>query len=248
MLEQIELILFEDDVDDFIYDHAKDILVYEKPIEDLLEEADMSRLTSLNIEPYISKLREIFKHIKTIFNNADNDYILPNNFNDFIKDNKVNIDDYKDWYEIVYEIILDIIPKKETSTNIFGLDFDYMIARPPNLSSSAMTSSIINRDRINEKNNLKDEIQILSGLKDEQMKILRDYGKISGLWSGLLVLIYACIVGIVIPSLLLPYPLGVYDDLATRKLLLKLFFSQLIVLFIYLFISMYRLTRVDYKV
>ncbi|MFB5284535.1 hypothetical protein [Peribacillus sp. Hz7] len=76
-----------------------------------------------------------------------------------------------------------------------------------------------------------------------QMKILNDYGKPKWVWTGLFVLIYACIVGIIYPSTLLPYPKDIYDDVLTKWFLLGLFFSQLVALFVYLGFAMYKLTN-----
>ena len=101
----------------------------------------------------------------------------------------------------------------------------------------------IYRDRIKNRDQLRSEVEFLTIRKNEQQKILDDYKKTSGLWSGLAVLVYACIVGIAYPSLLLPYPEGIYDDKKTKWLLIALFFSALFVIFTYLAVSIYKLTQ-----
>lgn len=246
MLDRIELILLEDDVDDFIHENATDILIYEKSVEDILKEDDSSGLTAEELNPYITKLHEIFEHLTTLIKETDDDYTIPNNFNDFAKDYCIQIDEHKDWYDLVYRTLWNAIPAKPSSNSLWGFhNLDALAINPSLLNSVSPVTSQIYRDRIKERNGLEDEVQILNGMKEEQEKILSDYGNISGLWSGLAVLIYACIVGIAIPSMLLPYPLNTFDDVATKQLLLILFYSELIALFVYLGISMYKLTKED---
>lgn len=99
------------------------------------------------------------------------------------------------------------------------------------------------RQKKRDRDSLKDDLTVLEIHKDEQKKILMDYGQPKGLWMGLAVLVYACLVGVVYPSTLLPYPKNIYNDEDTKWLLLGLFFSQLLFLFIYLGYYMYILTK-----
>lgn len=245
MLHRIELILLEDDIDDFINDHAEDILIYGKSVQDVLEEDNSSGLTVEELGPYIIKLHEIFEHVTTLIEQTEENYSIPNNFDDFAKDNAIKVDEHKDWYDLVYRTLWDAIPAKPSSNPFWGVNLQPMLSTTSLMKSVSPVTAQIHQDRIKERNSLENEVQILAGMKEEQLKILSSYGNISGLWGGLAVLIYACISGIVIPSLLLPYPLETYDDVATRKLLLTLFFSQLIALFVYLGVSMYKLTKED---
>jgi len=240
MLDRVELILLEDKIDDFIHEHAEEILIDEKPIKEIIEE-DGADLTEDELGPYITKLREIYEHLTTLIEKIDENYTLPNSFDNFAKDNDIKIDDRKDWYELVYRIIWDVIPDDAYSSPLLG--FKPMLSTNSLMRSLSKVPMQIHRDRVKERNKLEDEVQIITGIKKEHEKILRSYGNVSGLWSGLAVLIYACVVGIVIPSTLLPYPLEIYNDVATKQFLLALFYSELVVLFIYLGVSMYKLTN-----
>ena len=242
MLDRVELILLEDKIDDFIHEHAEEILIDEKPIKEIIEE-DGADLTEDELSPYITKLREISKHLTTLIEKIDENYTLPNSFDNFAKDNDIKIDDRKDWYELVYRIIWDAIPDDASSNPLLGFNFKPMLSTNSLMRSLSKVPMQIHRDRVKERNKLEDEVQIITGIKKEHEKILRSYGNVSGLWSGLAVLIYACVVGIVIPSTLLPYPLEIYNDVATKQFLLALFYSELIALFIYLGVSMYKLTK-----
>jgi len=245
MLDRVELILLEEDVDDFIADHAEEILMRKKPIKEILEEDNSVDLTEDELKPYIEKLSAICENLVDMIARTGEDYTLPNNFDDFAKDNGIKVDERKDWYEIVYQIILNNLPK-QPSPSFFGrMNLFPSIEVPvfPKLGSSVTAQ--IHHDRIKERNNLENEVRILAGIKKEQGKILKDYSKVSGLWEGLAVLIYACVAGIAIPSTLLPYQLNTYDDTATKHLLLILFLSELVVLFVYLGLSIYKLTKKD---
>lgn len=247
MLDMVELELLEDDVDDFVYDHAEDILISEKPIQDILKEDNSTDLTQEELSPYIESLIAIYDKILDEINKTDIDYSLPRNFDDFVKDNNIKIDNNKKWHEIAYDIIYKEhqrnLRKQISSNPLLG---NYSIPFAPdliNLNMPTYTSSTWYLDQVKARNSLRNEILILQGMKKEQENSLNKYSRISGLWSGLAVLAYSSIVSIIIPITLLPYPVGKYDDLATRKLLLLLFISQLIMLFIYLTVSMYKLTR-----
>lgn len=159
---------------------------------------------------------------------------IPRDFKEFIKDTDFIVDKYKDWHETVYTLIFNASTRTNSMWNM-------PLVKPLMITPPIVYE--IRRERIKERNNYIDEIKILTGMKNEHEKLLDEYGSVSGLWSGLAVLAYSTIVGIVVPTLLLPYPLGKYDDVATRELLIVLFFTGLASLFIYLGISMYKLTR-----
>lgn len=244
-LKNIELILLENDVDDFIEKYAEDILVEGETIESILEENNSINLTEEDLKPYVEDLYEIYDDLMTMIENTDYSYDLPRAFDDFIKDNDIKIDNRKDWYEIVYTIIYDNLPSEPQTNPIFGMQHYFTmpkvpVYKPPNIANIKWYN-----EKVKERNSLRNEVSILAGMEKEQEKILDKYGNVSGLWSGLLVLAYSTITGIVIPILLLPYPLDKYDDIKTRKVLLLLFFSGLASLFIYLAISMYKLTKED---
>jgi hypothetical protein len=81
---------------------------------------------------------------------------------------------------------------------------------------------------------------------DVQKKNLEAYGKPDGLWTGLIVIIYACAVGVIWPVTLLPYPEETYNDVLTKWVVLGLFFSALAFLFLYLAWSTFRLSHSDH--
>lgn len=87
------------------------------------------------------------------------------------------------------------------------------------------------------------ELTILSAQKEEQKRILEDFGKPKYVTSGLIVLAYAAAVGIIYPSILLPYPKDTYDDHLTKWWILGLFFSHIVAIFGYLFMAMRGLSR-----
>lgn len=243
MLDRVELILFKDDVDDFIENHAEEILIERKSINTILEENPSIELTEEDLKPYTRKLFQIFEDLTSLIEKTDDEYVLPNTFDEFAKDSRIKVSEYYYWYEIVYWVIMNIEPKQPSLTSIATINLSASIPDPSMFKTANSNSVQMYQDQIKERNSLQGEVQIISGMKKEQEKILKDYGKVSGLWSGLAVLIYACIVGIVIPSILLPYPLETYDDINIKIFLLTLFFSELVALFLYLSISMYKLTK-----
>lgn len=86
------------------------------------------------------------------------------------------------------------------------------------------------------------ENEYLKKLENEQLIILNNT-RPSGVLSGMLVLFYACVVGIAYPISLLPYPLDTYNDIVTKWFLLCLFYSELLAIFVYLFLNLQILTR-----
>lgn len=84
---------------------------------------------------------------------------------------------------------------------------------------------------------------ILLTQKKEQKRILEDFGKPKYVTSGLIILAYAAIVGIIYPSTLLPYSTNTYDDTLTKWWILSLFFSHIGAIFVYLFMAMRGLSR-----
>lgn len=239
MLNTIEIDLLEDDIDSFINEYSKEIIIENKPFDELLEYDKSYNLTVEQLKPYIVELLSIRDEIINLMDDAES---LPEEFNDFIRINGFNINDRIEWYELVYQTLYDEIMKSSYSS--YG-PLGIKVPTPPNLIPARLNlvEQQIHRDKIKEFQRLQNEIEVLKVRKDEQEKILNDYAKPNGLWGGFFVLIYSCVVGIAYPSTLLPYPKDVYNDELTKCFLLVLFFSQLIVLFLYLGIAMYRLTK-----
>jgi hypothetical protein len=239
LLNTIEIDLLEDDIDSFINEYSKEIIIENKPFDELLEYDKSYNLTVEQLKPYIVELLSIRDEIINLMDDAES---LPEEFNDFIRINGFNINDRIEWYELVYQTLYDEIMKSSYSS--YG-PLGIKVPTPPNLIPARLNlvEQQIHRDKIKEFQRLQNEIEVLKVRKDEQEKILNDYAKPNGLWGGFFVLIYSCVVGIAYPSTLLPYPKDVYNDELTKCFLLVLFFSQLIVLFLYLGIAMYRLTK-----
>ena len=227
MLENIENIILEEEINDFIIENCEDLITENKTPQELLRENDSFELTEEDLTPHVEKLLSI-KEI--ILESIEKSGQFPDDFDDFVKNSGIKIDTNRTWYEAVYNTLLKI-----ASRNSWNL-----LLMPPIHSTSNV---IEHRDKRRERDRLKNEVQVLTARKIEQEKILNEYGKPTGLWSGLFVLIYSFIVGIAYPSLLLPYPEGTYNDEKTKWLLIILFFSALFAIFAYLVISMYKLTQ-----
>lgn len=242
MLESAKQIVEEEDIDDFVRYYAEDIIFNQKSIEDILEEDQNIDLERDILDSSIARIGAICVFLLNKINEIDDDYHLPTDFNEFIRDNGIKIEDNRSWHELIYDLIYRHISRKPS--NIFGLDvYGPLSVLPSNLTTIASSQEY--KAKVRKVNDLEDDIKVLNALRTAEEDILKGYGKVSGLWGGLAVLIYACIAGIIVPSFLLPYPLGCFDDSATRIALLALFISELVVLFAYLGFSMYRLTKYD---
>lgn len=239
LLRTVKQVVEEEDIDDFVRYYAEDILINKKTIEDILEEDEDINLEKDVLELTIVKIAEISKFILTKSMEIGDNYELPVKFNDFIRNNCIKIENDRSWNELIYDLIYKHTRKQ--SSNNWGVDILNSAYSLQNIKPIIQSQEY--RSKVNKINNLEDDIKVLSALRKVEEDMLKGYGEVSGLWSGLLVLIYACIVGIIAPSFLLPYPMGYYDDVATKNLLLSLFISELLVLFMYLGFSMYRLTR-----
>ena len=87
------------------------------------------------------------------------------------------------------------------------------------------------------------ELISLEEQENKHKQIIENNSKPEGVFSGLIVLFYACVVGIIYPSMLLPYPSEMYNDELTKRFLLFWFYSGLIVIFLYLFVQLKNLTK-----
>jgi len=233
MLDNIENLIFEDDINEFIQDHCEELIIEEKNLQEILCENDYYELNEEDLKPYVEELISIRDRLNETMERSED---IPVEFKDFINQNKFQIDGRKDWYELVYTILR----KERLGSRSWSLHMIDPKIISPHVS---VYNAQIYRDRIKNRDQLRSEVEFLTIRKNEQQKILDDYKKTSGLWSGLAVLVYACIVGIAYPSLLLPYPEGIYDDKKTKWLLIALFFSALFVIFTYLAVSIYKLTQ-----
>jgi hypothetical protein len=241
MFESAKQEVEEEDIDDFFRYYAEDVLFNQKSVENILEEDQSINLERDLIDSTVARMAEIFEFVLKKIEDTDDNYALPSEFNEFLRDNAIKIDEDRSWHEHIYNLILRHIPSKQSSF----LNMDILSSVSDISNFKPILSSQEYNVKVRKVKNLEDDIKVLNALRDAEEDMLKGYGKISGLWGGLAVLIYACIAGIIIPSFLLPYPIGNYDDSATRMTLLVLFISELIVLFAYLGFSMYRLTKHD---
>ena len=230
-----------EDIDDFVNEYAEDILLHQKSVEDILKEDHYIELEKNIIDSTVNKILEIYEFIINEIESTDDGYLLPNDFYEFTRDNYIKINEDNRWYVLIYDLILNQIPGQSSS-----FPFKDIINAASDMGSFKPILSVQEyKAKVSKVKVLEDDIKLLKALRSAEVDILEGYGKISGLWGGLAVLIYACIVGIIVPSFLLPYPLNYYDDSATRMTLLLLFISELIAIFSYLGFSMFRLTKHD---
>lgn len=246
---EVEKNLLEEDREDFVYEYHEDLIISTIPLEVVLEGQDgvFRGRSAKEFKPAVDELTRIDSALNKLLEDREIRYSddLPDEFDDFATLAPEDLEGRKSWYELLYRAYKYKLPKRPKSgARGLSLLHDIDFVTPPSLyniktQSEAQAYQQKKRDRDMYNN----EISHLKQQKFEQQKILEDFGKPHGMWSGLAVLIYASIVGIGYPITLLPYPKETYDDEATRLLILLLFLSQLLVLFVYLGINMYRLTK-----
>lgn len=239
LYESAKQVVQDEDIDDFVREYAEDILFNNKTVEDILEEDNSINLGRNVIYSTICRIEKIYEFIIDKINSTDDIYSLPSDFNDFTRDNGIKISEDRSWYELIYDLVLSHIPQQQSSFPYFNLinSVSGFNNFKPILSTQEYEANV------RKVKALEDDIMVLKALRSAEDDMINGYGKISGLWGGLAALIYACVVGIIIPIFLLPYPSNYYDDSATRIVLLILFISELVVIFIYLSFSMYKLTE-----
>ena len=230
-----------EDIDDFVNEYAEDILFHQKSVEEIMEEDHYIELEKSIIDSTVTRVLEIYEFIINEIESTDEGYLLPDDFYEFTRDNDIEIHEDKRWHVLIYDLILSQIPQQPSSFpfhNIINSVSDIGNFKP--ILSTQEYKAKVSKVKL-----LEDDIKVLKALRSAEVDMLEGYGKISGLWGGLAVLIYACIAGMIIPSFLLPYPLNYFDDSATRIALLILFVSELIAIFSYLGFSMFKLTKHD---
>ena len=241
LYESAKQVVQDEDIDDFVREYAEDIVFNKKTVENILEEDHTIKLERNVIDSALARVAEIFEFIVKKIQSTDDSYSLPSDFNEFTRDNEIKISEDRSWHELIYDLVLSHIPQQQSSfpySNLISSVSDFNNFKP-------ILSSQEYKANVSKVKALEDDIKVLKAIRSAEDDMLNGYGKISGLWGGLAVLIYACVVGIIIPSFLLPYPLNHYDDSATRMTLLILFVSELIAIFSYLGFTMFRLTKHD---
>ena len=251
LLAEVEQNLLEEDKVDFIESHYEELIFDKVSLEEILKQEDGSYKdrTVKDLEPVVEELKQIDADLKELFSQHNVRYSsdLPKEYSEFIKVGFKDMKGRREWYEMLYDEYYYRLPEKPKTgpygfpsipTSNYSLPPNSLV-NPARLQVSLQSYEQKRRDR----DTYKKELAFLIRQEEEQKKILEDYGKPHGMWGGLIVLVFASIVGIVYPVILLPYPLETYNDEATKFLILGLFFSQLIALFVYLAFNMYRLTK-----
>ena len=249
LLSEIEENLLEEDREDFIDEYYVELIFDKVPLEEVIEieEGSYRGRSTNDLKPVVDELMRINKDLETMFEDRGIKYSteLPKKLGDFANIRSEDLAGRRSWYELLYDEYQYKLPKRpKTGPPGFPIltDFDFTPPRLPN-AISTHTNAHAYQQKKRDRDTYSNELSYLRQQESEQKKILEDYGKPHGMWGGLIVLIYASIVGIGYPITLLPYPLQTYNDEATRFLILLLFLSQLLALFIYLGISMYSLTK-----
>lgn len=235
MLKKIEQDLLDEDAEDFIDYNYTDLLFNEKSFEEIVGIEGFRNRSSEDLQPYIDELYLVKSELEKVVAEAA---VIHNDYDEFMRIYKPQLSHRKDWYELIYSHLIYELKRQrrkqeqkrgELGGVISRLDIDLI---PPSSVNLLSRNFHINnqenirayREKKRDRNRLKDELTVLRIQKEDQKKILLDYGKPKGLWWGLAVLFYACLVGIAYPSTLLPYPVAFYDDESTKLLLLGLFF------------------------
>ncbi|MED3627826.1 hypothetical protein P4478_12245 [Bacillus subtilis] len=238
LLQNVEDYLLEDDARDFLEDNIIKILQQETLSEIINQDTNNNR-SEEELKPYFNEMQNIIKELYTLINKLEK---FGDDFDDFYKENNHSLKDIekRDLYEIAYEGMMDLIRDSQSQNSdpfAIGLNLSSLSSFRPR------SVNLEYRDKSKERDRLDADIRVLELQIEEQRKILNDYGKPHGVWGGFAVLVYACIVGIIYPSMLLPYPTETYNDNLTKYWLLFLFFSQLVALFVYLAFAMFKLMK-----
>lgn len=230
--------IIEDDADDFILENISDLVSDEEDIEYIFQSEEEHGLTLQELSPIIEEFYIVRDEMIEIFF-SDSVEGYTNDFDEFLSRENIDLESIgrKNWCEWVYNELYSRIPKKNL--------------RPHSLVDMAKLDAIIpptsdwyNR-RVKEREELTNEISLLEKHRADQGTILKDYGQPNGVLGGTIVLAYASIVGIVIPSIFLPYNNAVISFTWDKWILLSLFFSQLAALFIYLGKQVRKLSNLD---
>lgn len=231
----LENYLFEDDLNDFVIDDDSiELMIQGKELEDIVHEIEYDRLTIDELRPYFEQLKEIKQEM---FDSVDEKHPV-STFQEFnLQHGELKYPDRILWYKRIFEVIIDILSEPKSP-------IDYLQNyEPANFYKRNLQPTNNYGDKEKERDQLKDEVNILKIQKEEQEKILEGYGRPRYVMSGLIVLGYATVVGICYPSTLLPYLENTYDDVATKWLVLILFFSLLLAIFSYLTHAMIKLGK-----
>lgn len=245
MYEKAEQVLLDEDAEDFVRDNLEELISKERNIDEIIQNDTYNYRSIEELQPYLEEIDHIIGEVKEMISGYYREDVA-NDFESFIRSEAIEVD-YKqkmELYEKVYYLLKDSLPKKPVNPLMsdFSSPFDPIAIRANLIPTVVPVSHQAYRDKEKNRDTLKDEVTILTLQLGEQQKILDDYAKPRGFWGGIIVLIYASLVGVAYPTTLLPYPSNYYDDVATKWLLISLFLSQLVALFIYLTYEIHEMT------
>lgn len=227
LLKEVNTYLFEDDLEDFVTKDNLTLLLKGRKLEEIIAEADYTYLTQEELSPYFDILIEIKEEVE---NYLRSDEFETNSSDRLIEQKDMKHPDRSDWYKIMEEIVVDFYSPSP---------FSHISFLSPSTTASANTEY---RYKKREKEQLKNEIKILSSQKTEHESTINNYIEASWIWSGIGVLIYSSLVGMLYPATLLPYPINYYNDAQTKILVITLFGSGLLSIFLYLITAVYKMT------
>lgn len=232
LVDSITKYLFEEDLDDFVTKKNMKLLINNYSLEEIIREDNYTYLSKEELEPYFDILLEIKEEVFRI-------YKIPNFskgfFEEIIEQGKIIHNDRSEWYSIMLNAMMDVY---SPGGWLSDLTYKSIVPSPVNTDY---------KDKAREKEQLIYEIEFLNKQKAEQERAINNQLETRWVWSGIGVLIYSSIIGILYPATLLPYNTNIYDDEQTKILLLILFGSCLFLIFIYLIFAVYKLTNFKTK-
>ncbi|MEQ6355890.1 hypothetical protein ABNX05_14770 [Lysinibacillus sp. M3] len=230
LVKSITKYLFEDDLKDFVTKSNMKLLIDDYSLEEIIREDDYTYLSKEELEPYFIILLEIKEEVYKIYHS---DSYSMEFFEEIIEQKKIKHIERSEWYSIM----LDAIISSETILGISSMPYSPIIRR-----TIAPTNTDY-KDKKREKEQLIYEIEVLRKQELEQWRAITDQLETKWVWSGIGVLIYSSIFGILYPATLLPYDINIYNNEQTKTFLLILFGSCLLSIFIYLIFATYKLTN-----
>lgn len=233
--EELSEWLLWEDAKDFIREHGREIIMNGTDYEGLIDPEVYPYRSKDELRPFIQKLIEVMNDFFNIIEQSKESEGFEDDFDDFYKNRKTKLSfpDRRFYYETIFKLF-DLETTRNTSPFRISIS---------NLAELPSTNGMEYREKKLDSDRLDGEITYLQHQIDVEKKNLITFGRPDGLWSGLLVIIYACTVGVIWPVSLLPYTPNIYNDHLTKWVVLGCFYSALFALFFYLFWSTYRLTK-----
>lgn len=228
LLEEVNTYLFEDDLEDFVTEDNLTLMLEGKKLEEIIKEAEYTYLSQEELSPYFNILIEIKEEIE---NHIQSEGLEKNSTDRLIDQKDMKYPVRSDWYKTMEDAILDFYSPSSSP-------FSHIPLLPP---SRIPFNTEEYKYKKREKEQLSNEIKILESQRTEHENTINNYIEGSWIWSGIGVLIYSSLVGILYPATLLPYPINYYNDAQTKTLVIILFGSGLLSIFLYLIIAVYKM-------